>query len=119
MLAIEVDFKTIDEIHHIGMRGAVKIDDEHLLAIMDAEIQAVVDGEAPTEDELIGFAQDWGHDYLMGYLRVGLADSVTQVGIPNVTLPPSCATRPNRDAAAGLVADARERATAEPDEESQ
>lgn len=117
-LVVELDFRTVEGTHHIGMRGAVKIDDEHFLAIVDAEIRASVDGVPPTEDELVDFAQGWGHDYLMGYLRVGLTDSAAQVGIQNVTLPPSYMTKPNREAAAGLVADARERAAAAEADES-
>ena len=117
-LAIELDVSTVDGIHHIGMRGAVKLDDEHLLAIIDTEIQAAADGEPPTDDELVDFAQGWGHDYLMGYLRVGLADSAAQVGVQNLAIPPSYATRPDRESAAELVTGARDRAAAKADAQS-
>ena len=107
-----MDVSTVDDIHHISMRGAVKIDDEHLLAILDAEVRLSVNGEAPTDGDLSDFAQGWGHDYLMGYLRVGLADSAAQVGIPNVALPPNYVTQPSPASAADLVAGARERSAA-------
>ncbi|MCV7230402.1 hypothetical protein [Mycolicibacterium komossense] len=118
-MAVELDVSTVDGIHHIEMRGAIKIDDDHLLAIIDAEIRASADGEPMTDDDLIDFAQGWGHDFLMGYLRVGLADSAAQVGIPNVTLPPSYVTQPTRESAAELVTGARERAAAKADTKPQ
>ena len=117
-LAVELALAMVDDIHRVGMRAAVKIDDEHLFALVDAEVQVSLDGEAPTDSELVDFAQGWGHDYLMGYLRVGLADSAAQIGVSNVALPPSYVTQPSEEAAFSLVADARERAAAETDEES-
>ncbi|PND55257.1 hypothetical protein CRM90_23955 [Mycobacterium sp. ENV421] len=117
-LAIELDVATVDGKHQVGMRGAVKIDDEHLLALVDAEIRVSIDREPPTDDELIDLARGWGHDYLMGYLGVGLSDSAAQVGILNVGLPPSYVLQPSHESAAELVAAARSRAAAKADAES-
>ena len=111
-----MNLQTADDQHAALLRGALKIDDEKLLAVIDAEIRVLFNpGDAPNDEELIDFAQNWGHDYLMGYLRTGLADSASLVGLPNLILPPSPVTRPNRDDAVELLEEARRRTEVEAD----
>ena len=115
-LALDLDLTPEDGSHRIGMRGTVMIDDAHLLAVLDVEIRAEVEGdEPPTDDDLIDFTHQWGHDYMMGYLRAGLTDLAAEVGVPNVVLPPSYTTQPSPEVAQLMVADARARAAGDAD----
>lgn len=116
-LAIDMALGAVDDQQSVRLRGAVKVDDERLLAVQDAEVRILfAPGEELTDQELIEFAQGWGHDYLMGYLRAGLVDSAALVGLPNLILPPTPYTRPSREDAVELLEEARRRSQTTPDQ---
>lgn len=111
--AMEMNVGLVDDRHAASLRGAVKVNDDQLLAVLDAEVRVLFgEGDAPSDEELVDFAQTWGHDYLMGYLRTGLADSAALVGLPHLILPPSILTRPSRDDATDIVLEAQQRSDA-------